>query len=214
MQPSHCYLNGCMIAAGAEEAVAKRAHVGVGSQVELEPVVDGPVPAAEDSVRETEGDAITATQSTAVVELQQPTVYPSEGILSSTKFESLKICDKLARAVQSMGHEHLTHIQDAAIPQLLKGHDLLGSARTGSTYTDLSRRSSCLCLMHSALAATVIPASNETFHLMVPPSVILPCLTRNILCIDQLRYNSLSSKITTLHLLPKDIGILFRLIDS
>lgn len=74
------------------------------------------------------------------MELQQATVYPSEGILSTTKFESLKICDKLARAVQSMGHEHLTHIQDAAIPQLLKGHDLLGSARTGNTQAASTRK--------------------------------------------------------------------------
>jgi hypothetical protein len=114
--------------AGLEETAAKRKHVEPDSPVQLEPEIAEPVP----EVRATEGDAATVTQSTAVVELQQRTVYPSEGILSSTKFESLEICEKLSKAIQSMGHEYLTHIQDAAIPQLLKGHDLLGAARTGA----------------------------------------------------------------------------------
>jgi hypothetical protein len=113
---------------GPEETAAKRKHVEPDSPVQLEPEIAEPVP----EVRATEGDAATVTQSTAVVELQQRTVYPSEGILSSTKFESLEICEKLSKAIQSMGHEYLTHIQDAAIPQLLKGHDLLGAARTGA----------------------------------------------------------------------------------
>lgn len=111
-----------------------------GSPVQLEPEIE------QKSVRETEGDAATATQSTDVIELQQQTVYPTEGILSSTKFEALKISDKLSKAVQSMGHEYLTHIQDTAIPQLLKGHDLLGAARTG-TVTDTSRCLQCCSTM-------------------------------------------------------------------
>lgn len=120
--------------ADSDEAPAKRSHAEPDRTVELEPVIDDPASVVENSVRATQGDAATATQSADVVTLQQQTVYPSEGILSTTKFESLKICDKVSRAVKSMGHEYLTHIQDAAIPQLLKGHDLLGSARTGTAF--------------------------------------------------------------------------------
>eukprot|EP00892_Ulva_mutabilis_P001905 jgi/Ulvmu1/11715/UM008_0126.1 len=58
-----------------------------------------------------------------------------EGILSANKFTSLDVSEKLLRAVQEMGHEYMTHIQDAAIGPLLKGHDVLGAARTGSGKT-------------------------------------------------------------------------------
>lgn len=65
-----------------------------------------------------------------------------EGILSNNTFASLEISEKLLRAVQDMGHEFLTHIQDAAIGPLLKGSDVLGAARTG-VHAHLSA-----CLLH------------------------------------------------------------------
>lgn len=84
---------------------------------------DGSSPKGETDIRE----------SDANVELPSEPVYKAtgEGILSSTKFSSLEISEKLLRAVKDMGHEYLTHIQDAAIGPLLKGHDVLGAARTG-----------------------------------------------------------------------------------
>ena len=84
---------------------------------------DGSGPKEETDIRE----------SDANVELPSEPVYKAtgEGILSSTKFSSLEISEKLLRAVKDMGHEYLTHIQDAAIGPLLKGHDVLGAARTG-----------------------------------------------------------------------------------
>lgn len=57
--------------------------------------------------------------------------YTGDGILSTNTFKKLDISEKLLRAIQDMGHEYLTHIQDAAIGPLLKGHDVLGAARTG-----------------------------------------------------------------------------------
>lgn len=80
-------------------------------------------PEGDGAVRES--DANVELPSTAVVKAT------GEGILSKSTFASLEISEKLLRAVKDMGHEYLTHIQDAAIGPLLKGNDVLGAARTG-----------------------------------------------------------------------------------
>ena len=55
------------------------------------------------------------------------------GILSDATFASLELSPNIARAVEAMGHTHLTYVQQAAIPPLLQGKDVLGAARTGAT---------------------------------------------------------------------------------
>lgn len=58
-------------------------------------------------------------------------------ILSSATFASLadKVCENTLKAVADMGFTTLTEIQARAVPPLLEGRDLVGSAKTGSGKT-------------------------------------------------------------------------------
>ena len=52
-----------------------------------------------------------------------------------TAFSTLGLNDRLAYAVQQMGYEQPTPIQTQAIPQVLTGRDVIGSAQTGTGKT-------------------------------------------------------------------------------
>ncbi|CAB3235764.1 unnamed protein product [Arctia plantaginis] len=59
------------------------------------------------------------------------------GILSDQKFTSLegKVCESTLKSIKEMGFTTMTEIQAKAIPPLIEGRDLVGSARTGSGKT-------------------------------------------------------------------------------
>jgi ATP-dependent RNA helicase RhlE len=50
-------------------------------------------------------------------------------------FESFKLDARLGRGLQTAGYENATPIQAAAIPAVLEGHDLIGTAQTGTGKT-------------------------------------------------------------------------------
>lgn len=58
-------------------------------------------------------------------------------ILSNTSFSTLKgsVCENTLKAIEDMGFTNMTEIQAKAIPPLLEGRDLVGSAKTGSGKT-------------------------------------------------------------------------------
>ena len=50
-------------------------------------------------------------------------------------FNDLGLCPPLLKAIEEMGYEEPTPIQQKSIPPILKGHDLVGSAQTGTGKT-------------------------------------------------------------------------------
>ena len=52
-----------------------------------------------------------------------------------TKFEGLELAQPILRAIEAEGYDIPTPIQEKSIPPLLKGHDLLGVAQTGTGKT-------------------------------------------------------------------------------
>jgi len=59
----------------------------------------------------------------------------TESSTGAAAFTALGLDERLARAVEALGFEHPTPIQEQAIPVLLAGRDMVGGARTGSGKT-------------------------------------------------------------------------------
>ena len=53
----------------------------------------------------------------------------------SIRFEELPLSKELLKAVEAMGFEEATPIQELAIPALMEGHDIIGQAQTGTGKT-------------------------------------------------------------------------------
>lgn len=97
----------------------------------------------------------------------QPQLAAQPGILSETRFDALDLSSGIRRAVADMRHTHLTHVQQASIPPLMQGKDLLGAARTGALTCCLvgptlfvAKACALLamqgsCMLHRACAVTV-----------------------------------------------------------
>ena len=58
-----------------------------------------------------------------------------KGFFSGKAFDSLELCGALKENLRASGYERMTRIQDKALPQILAGNDLVGSAKTGSGKT-------------------------------------------------------------------------------
>lgn len=58
-------------------------------------------------------------------------------IANDTSFKALaeSVCENTLKAIEEMGFTNMTEIQAKAIPPLLEGRDLVGSAKTGSGKT-------------------------------------------------------------------------------
>ena len=60
---------------------------------------------------------------------------PPETYFSGVEFSSLALTPKTHKALATMGYERATHVQAQSIPHMIKGRDVLGSAKTGSGKT-------------------------------------------------------------------------------
>ena len=58
-------------------------------------------------------------------------------VANDTSFKILKeiVCENTLKGIEDMGFTNMTEIQAKAIPPLLEGRDLVGSAKTGSGKT-------------------------------------------------------------------------------
>jgi ATP-dependent RNA helicase DeaD len=79
-------------------------------------------------------------------------------------FDELNISDDIKGAIDEMGFEMLTPIQESAIPEALKGHDLIGQAQTGSGKT----------------IAFAVPVLEKVFIPDRSPQAIILCPTREL----------------------------------
>ena len=79
-------------------------------------------------------------------------------------FDDLKINDNIKSAITKMGLTKLTPIQNKAIPEALKGRDIIGQAQTGSGKT----------------LAFGIPLLNKIFTPDNSPQAIIMCPTREL----------------------------------
>ena len=50
-------------------------------------------------------------------------------------FKDLGICPELLRVIEELGYEEPTPVQEKAIPPILAGRDMVGSAQTGTGKT-------------------------------------------------------------------------------
>ncbi|NLB42214.1 MAG: DEAD/DEAH box helicase, partial [Clostridiales bacterium] len=55
--------------------------------------------------------------------------------MENKSFEQLELSSKVLRAIEDMGFEEPSKIQQDAIPTLLEGKDLIGQAQTGTGKT-------------------------------------------------------------------------------
>ena len=51
------------------------------------------------------------------------------------KFTELEINEELMQGIEKMGFEEMTEIQERAIPEMMKGKDLIGKSQTGTGKT-------------------------------------------------------------------------------
>lgn len=79
-------------------------------------------------------------------------------------FEDLDISDEIKKAIEDMGFDNLTPIQEKAIPRALKGSDVIGQAQTGSGKT----------------IAYAIPVLSKIFVPDRSPQAIVLCPTREL----------------------------------
>ncbi len=79
-------------------------------------------------------------------------------------FKDLEISDEIKKAIGSMGFDSLTPIQEKAIPEALKGTDIIGQAQTGSGKT----------------IAYAIPIISKIFVPDKSPQAIVLCPTREL----------------------------------
>ena len=59
--------------------------------------------------------------------------------MSSADFASLGISAPVLKAVKQLGYEQPSPVQEASIPIILEGKNLLGTAQTGTGDSQLSR---------------------------------------------------------------------------
>ncbi|KAM7309101.1 hypothetical protein ISCGN_012732 [Ixodes scapularis] len=95
---------------------------------------DEQMPEAEEDQSES---PVNAKSEEAEEEQAEPLPGTSLGVLSDTRFDSLKgvVSEASLKAVKAMGFTQMTEIQAKTIPHLLEGRDMVAAAKTGSGKT-------------------------------------------------------------------------------
>lgn len=105
---------------GTTELAGHEKHTIDGPSIDMEDGAEAPTPAAQSST----------TDLPSSVTLSLPTTGPDP-----QTFKDLNLSEKTMKAIQGMGFEKMTQIQQRGIPPLMAGRDVLGAAKTGSGKT-------------------------------------------------------------------------------
>jgi superfamily II DNA/RNA helicase len=84
---------------------------------------------------ETTTAAADSTDDAPIVDAFPPAAAPASGEDTRATFADLGLSDAVLRAIAEMGYRHPTPIQEQAIPVVLMGRDVMGTAQTGTGKT-------------------------------------------------------------------------------
>jgi len=93
-------------------------------------------------------------------------------------FESFKLNDRVARGLQAAGYEKATPVQTLAIPAILAGHDVIGTAPTGTGKT----AAFVLPILHNLLTMKKQGDRKATRALIVTPTRELAEQIHSVTC--------------------------------
>ncbi|KAI3865467.1 hypothetical protein MKW98_025337 [Papaver atlanticum] len=94
--------------------------------------------------------------------------------LSQTRFDQCPISPLSLKGIKDMGYERMTTVQEATLPAILKGKDVLAKARTGTGKTVAF----LLPAIENILKSTSVGCNRKEF----PISVLIICPTRELAC--------------------------------
>jgi ATP-dependent RNA helicase DDX18/HAS1 len=111
------------------------AAAGAVDETSLHPTAEVQEEETNEENEEEEAEAeVKAIAQTGDLPLQSAVTLPNVGE-NVTKFKELDLSEKTMKAIDGMGFEEMTEIQQRAIPPLMAGKDVLGAAKTGSGKT-------------------------------------------------------------------------------
>ncbi|KAI3865469.1 hypothetical protein MKW98_025339 [Papaver atlanticum] len=96
----------------------------------------------------------------------------SESYLSQTRFDQCAVSPLSLKGIKDAGYERMTVVQEATLPIILKGKDVLAKARTGTGKT--------VAFLLPAIEAVVKSASIDRDQKRPPINVLVICPTREL----------------------------------
>ncbi|KAF6140885.1 hypothetical protein GIB67_042298 [Kingdonia uniflora] len=139
-----------------------------------EDVVNGEVSVGIQITKEEEkGAVITAVEAVPIVSSSTTTTTDaSESHLSQTRFELCSVSPLSLKGIKDAGYERMTYVQEATLPFILKGKDVLAKAKTGTGKT--------VAFLLPAIEAIVRSPPYVCDKKNTPINVLVVCPTREL----------------------------------
>ncbi|KAG5377149.1 hypothetical protein IGI04_041745 [Brassica rapa subsp. trilocularis] len=134
----------------------------------------GPKRGREDKPADVDEPLIKKAASTVSVEAADNKPKTSDSYLSKTRFDQFPLSPLSLKGIQDAGFKTMTVVQEATLPIILKGKDVLAKAKTGTGKTVAFLLPSIEAVIKSP------PVSRDNRH---PPIIVLVvCPTRELAC--------------------------------
>ncbi|KAH0907672.1 hypothetical protein HID58_039499 [Brassica napus] len=134
----------------------------------------GPKRGREDKPADVDEPLIKKAASTVSVEAADNKPKTSDSYLSKTRFDQFPLSSLSLKGIQDAGFKTMTVVQEATLPIILKGKDVLAKAKTGTGKTVAFLLPSIEAVIKSP------PVSRDNRH---PPIIVLVvCPTRELAC--------------------------------